>query len=513
MRHAILLVLCFALVTPTIGQVPYRRCWCSYVEMGNVTEDNDQFIRFIDSTADFKILFDSSEDHLCWETDLHLGDDTDVDTFLFIRNGDANYPFLAYDASLNKMAWSNDGTTWNYFGDAAGAAGSDTQVQYNDSGSLAGDAGMVYNAADDELTVDGAIEIGSVGTAYPLNVDDNVSGVSMWTSGSININRTPNSNYDALYIYGDSRFQGATSTGGTLLRMDKNFNGAATSSYMHDINTNDQRATGNAVITSLDINQYAYDTNYVSGNIYHRGIQIGMRNANDVDFDYYRQRAIEINTGTSSGQDGNVTVATGVLHQLSGGGEGTISLGRGYYTYPYVTNASGVVSDYYGLQMGTGNHTGTINNIYSVHIGDMTYAASSNYAMYIQRGDDTNAGAQRQNVYFQGGEWNSGHLQLNSGHVYADDGGEVLLKDGAPASASDWDLKVSATEVVTDDCFRIGGESGPEWCSGTSPPGTCSPGDLYSDTDGDGTTNCGGGTDECYFAVCRASNNWYYPAD
>lgn len=47
-----------------------------------------------------------------------------------------------------------DGTNWRPFTIDASAAvgGSDTQVQYNDGGSFAGDAGLVYNASTDVLT-------------------------------------------------------------------------------------------------------------------------------------------------------------------------------------------------------------------------------------------------------------------------------------------------------------------------------------------------------------------------
>jgi hypothetical protein len=47
---------------------------------------------------------------------------------------------------------------------SAAAGGADTQVQYNSSGSLAGDAGMTYNAGTDTLTVGGL----SLGTDLPL---------------------------------------------------------------------------------------------------------------------------------------------------------------------------------------------------------------------------------------------------------------------------------------------------------------------------------------------------------
>lgn len=50
----------------------------------------------------------------------------------------------------------------SYWADAAaGVAGSDTQVQFNDGGSLAGDAGLTYNKTTDALTVAGAVNVGA----------------------------------------------------------------------------------------------------------------------------------------------------------------------------------------------------------------------------------------------------------------------------------------------------------------------------------------------------------------
>lgn len=50
----------------------------------------------------------------------------------------------------------------SYWADtAAGVAGTDTQVQFNDGGSLAGDAGLTYNKTTDTLTVAGAVNVGA----------------------------------------------------------------------------------------------------------------------------------------------------------------------------------------------------------------------------------------------------------------------------------------------------------------------------------------------------------------
>ena len=73
--------------------------------------------------------------------------------------------------------------------------------------------------------------------------------------------------------------------------------------------------------------------------------------------------------------------------------------------------------------------------------------------------------------------------------------------------ACDTNLYRSAANVLkTDDAFEV---NGCQHSTGTATPGTCTPCDTFGDTDGDGSVNCAGG--ECYFAVCGASNTWYYP--
>lgn len=52
-------------------------------------------------------------------------------------------------------------TAFEFVAPSATVAGSDTQVQFNDSGALAGDAGLVYNKTTDTLTVAGLLKTGS----------------------------------------------------------------------------------------------------------------------------------------------------------------------------------------------------------------------------------------------------------------------------------------------------------------------------------------------------------------
>ena len=66
-----------------------------------------------------------------------------------------------FDDTADEMQYSDDCTTFTSFVDIAGTpGGNDTEVQYNDSGNFAGDAGFTYNAGTDTLTVGTAINVG-----------------------------------------------------------------------------------------------------------------------------------------------------------------------------------------------------------------------------------------------------------------------------------------------------------------------------------------------------------------
>jgi len=91
----------------------------------------------------------------------------------------ANNQFLKYNSSTSQ--WENATVT------ASTAAGSDTQVQFNDGGVMGGDAGFTYNKTTDELTVGSVTTTGaspSVSAAGNLTIET--------TASSGNISLTPN---------------------------------------------------------------------------------------------------------------------------------------------------------------------------------------------------------------------------------------------------------------------------------------------------------------------------------
>ena len=67
---------------------------------------------------------------------------------------------------------STGGVYWST--PSAGVAGSDTQVQFNDGGALAGEAGLTYNKTTDTLTVAGSVLAGATVNAAALTVGTSI---------------------------------------------------------------------------------------------------------------------------------------------------------------------------------------------------------------------------------------------------------------------------------------------------------------------------------------------------
>jgi len=99
----------------------------------------------------------------------------------------ANNQFLKYNSSTSQ--WENATVT------ASTAAGSDTQVQFNDGGVMGGDAGFTYNKTTDELSVGSVITVGatpSVSAAGNLTIETTASNgnITLTTHGIgvVNVN-------------------------------------------------------------------------------------------------------------------------------------------------------------------------------------------------------------------------------------------------------------------------------------------------------------------------------------
>jgi len=92
---------------------------------------------------------------------VNVGSDAEGD--IYFRNSSGNFARLAAGTSGHylKTQGTSNPPLWAEV-PAASPGGSDTQVQYNGSGSFAGDAGMTYNAGTDTLTVGALTESSDV---------------------------------------------------------------------------------------------------------------------------------------------------------------------------------------------------------------------------------------------------------------------------------------------------------------------------------------------------------------
>jgi len=92
--------------------------------------------------------------------------------------------------------------------------------------------------------------------------------------------------------------------------------------------------------------------------------------------------------------------------------------------------------------------TGTISSLTGLLIEDMGVSSTSS----TQPGDghaikvdsQSFSSATKGNVYLAGGDWNTGHLQLNTGHVWATSG-VLRFSASAPTSATDYDFAIGST--------------------------------------------------------------------
>lgn len=83
---------------------------------------------------------------------------------------------FGYETNTGKLKLGDSTTVWNslayYSSGTATAGGSDTQVQFNDSGTFAGDSGLTYNKTTDILTINGTLTITDGFSPCSISLDD-----------------------------------------------------------------------------------------------------------------------------------------------------------------------------------------------------------------------------------------------------------------------------------------------------------------------------------------------------
>jgi hypothetical protein len=106
------------------------------------------------------------------------------------------------------------GIYWNT--PAPGVAGSDTQVQFNDGGSLAGDAGLTYNKTTDTLSTNNILATSTVNAAtlsVGTSVVANTTRLVIGTAVGLQVNGTIGTAGQILYSNGTTGYWAAPPTG------------------------------------------------------------------------------------------------------------------------------------------------------------------------------------------------------------------------------------------------------------------------------------------------------------
>lgn len=139
---------------------------------------------------------------------------------------------------------STGGVFWNT--PTSGVAGSDTQVQFNDGGSLAGDAGMTYNKTTDTLTLAGSLLSGATVNATTLSTGAAFTANSTLVNAAA-INVTGQVNTATLYAATSANIASAVLANSTGVFTTGTVNGATLSVGTSVVANSTRLAIGTAV--------------------------------------------------------------------------------------------------------------------------------------------------------------------------------------------------------------------------------------------------------------------------
>ena len=127
-------------------------------------------------------------------TDFVMSAESTTDGTIVDINGVVQLPTTAYTVTGNTISFTEapgagDKVTTRLLvslvGTSAQAAGSDTQVQFNDSDALAGDSGFTFNKTTNAVTITGNITGGNLVTGAQVVATGNVTGGNIIATGNV----------------------------------------------------------------------------------------------------------------------------------------------------------------------------------------------------------------------------------------------------------------------------------------------------------------------------------------
>lgn len=127
-------------------------------------------------------------------TDFVMSAESTTDGTIVDINGVVQLPTTAYTVTGNTISFTEapgagDKVTTRLLvslvGTSAQAAGSDTQVQFNDSNALAGDSGFTFNKTTNAVTITGNITGGNLVTGAQVVATGNVTGGNIIATGNV----------------------------------------------------------------------------------------------------------------------------------------------------------------------------------------------------------------------------------------------------------------------------------------------------------------------------------------
>lgn len=296
-------------------------------------------------------------------------------------------------------------------GGGGSPGGADTQVQYNDGGSFAGDANFTYNDADGQLTVE-AKDAAEPGLIVEGHSSTGPIATFQRSGGSRTVEISAlTSSIMGLFVNGHGAFGGTALSETSVVTIGKNISNptaaqtGANLSLTYRVTSGDN--ANNAIGGQFNISMF--DSNDITGIV--RGGYFTTQNSNTGAISNMRSgEFLCYNVGAGSVTNMNASLA--ILQNL---------------------NAGSVVTNAKIYEAKVGFQRGTVTNLYGYYCGEMTDASGTHtnnpYSFYANDADAYN--------YFAGNVGISGSATVPTAALDIDSDVIRLRDSKTPSSASD----------------------------------------------------------------------------